>query len=272
MLFRILLTLCLIAAVVAWTRRPRLAVTRKELRSTPRNTHLRVLDGQDKNGEYPFVIQLLVLDEHDEHGFHRACTGAMIAPEWTLTAAHCVLHLDEFYIWYGNFTKSPIETKLYSRVEKVFMHPSFRFIETKDCFNDNDISLLRVRKIDMKSYGRILSVDYRTMIGLPVTYVGRGETDALQSNRIRPLQVGEAVITPCELEIKLQKYQMCVTPKCSRRTHVAWYGDSGGPVIHDGMIVGELTSIKNSSSMVHIRYTAISPYIDWISDVTHSRE
>lgn len=276
-MFRIITAICFLTYLIA--RRSN-TVFHRNSRVHLKNTHLRVLNGRNiGQSEYPFVIILFELHIENFHPVRRFCTGSVIAKHWVLTAAHCVKENVEknikFFVWYNNFTVPPSDAKSFSKVLNIYIHPAYRELDLNDddmpFLSENDLCLLRVNKMDMKSYGRLSAVDHTTMIGLPVTYVGGGGTNDPKKDSFRPLQVGEAVITACNEEMNSgSKYLICIMPKCSNRLQMPWFGDSGGPLIHDGVIVGVCSFGFNTSIMGNDGYAPVSPYLDWIYGVMHA--
>lgn len=240
---------------------------------------LRVQHGYDmEHGEYPFVVMLVVILYGSY--VYRFCTGSMISENWGLTAAHCKNFYPKFYVWYGNFTRHPTLSDLYTEGLEMITHPSYRWLSAdggkEDLFVNNDICLFRVdsNKITIRNYGRLSAVDRGTMIGLPVTYVGGGTTAKNPADDLfRQLQVGEATIIKCDKEMSSKsKYVICITPKCSNRMQRPWYGDSGGPLIFNGNIIGVCSYGIESDVIARSGYAPISPYTDWIYNVIHSKK
>lgn len=219
-------------------------------------TSTRVLHGRDaKNEEFPFVV-CLGWKMKIGNEFKRFCTGTVIAENWVLSAGHCVFKMDleNLYIIHTNFTVSSAVSKLYSKVRFYFIHPPYRRGRI-------DVSLLLVDKLGINSIARLSAVDHITMVGLPVTYVGGGMTNKSGDDQLRPLQVGEAGIVRCN-DIRVQAYAICLVSVCGKKDHSPWFGDSGGPLLYEGQIIG-VCSGKVRTQDVY-RYSAVSPHMDWI--------
>lgn len=235
-----------------------------------KKSNLRVIDGQAlADGQYPFVVLVAYVGED----VHRWCTGSMISEEWTLTAKHCITNLPTFKdfrsnlcVWYGNYTASPIETKLYSKILEYFVSSPYSPNNVKD-----GLSLVRSNRIYLKTFGVLSVVDQTTLIGLPVTYIGGGftQTDKKKENTYLSLHIGEGGVIKCQNKCEnLPSNGICVTPKCSRRSQNPYVGDSGGPLICDGKIVGVHCCITKVDGIVESGFIPISPHIDWILDIT----
>ncbi|KAJ8738053.1 hypothetical protein PYW08_000648 [Mythimna loreyi] len=241
------------------------------------DTHLRIPHGRDvKPDEYSAVIVLFDL----EISAMRKCSGVMVTEYWGLTAAHCTMYGIPFHAWYKNFTAEPFRLDLAAEVIETFTHPSFRVVLLNKVYLvENDISLFHSLKVNLKSFARLSAVDYSTLLGLHVTYVGGGSTTfeaefdyhMSPEDNSRQLQIGEGLITPCRPEMRIQsKYVMCVSPTCANRYQGAGTGDSGGPLIYDHRIVGICSFGLMSHVIISTAYTPVSPYLDWIYQVIHS--
>lgn len=234
-----------------------------------------------KPGEYPYVIILIF---EADGMYARACTGSMITATWGITASHCLetkywSRFGKMYVAYGNFTESPIFTGLYVPVIETFLHPSYCALNTNNGKNDiivnNDVGLFRSENVPKKTYAVLLAAEYSTLVGLPVLYVGGGRTKMEPDyvDAFRPLQLGEATIINCDEAMRsISKTVICLAPKCSNRMETPWYGDSGGPLIYDGKIIGVCSYIIEHKIIKRMGYAPLSPYLDWINSVMNVKK
>ncbi|KAH9638334.1 hypothetical protein HF086_006514 [Spodoptera exigua] len=242
---------------------------------------IRVIHGTDvKEDEFPYVI---VLIRKNAFFVSRLCTGSMLTPYWGLSAGHCKETFTpeySIYVWYGNFSLSPFYTENYIPVVEWNLHPSYRVLNFKnhpDLIVDNDVSLFRIEpELRLASYARLSALDRDSLLGHSVIYIGGGTTKTVggaNENFQRPLKKGEGSITSCDFEIRLKsKHVACIKPKCDLRFQFPWYGDSGGPLIHDEQIVGVCSFVVNASDFFQGAFVPISPYVDWISYVINSKK
>ncbi|KAH9638323.1 hypothetical protein HF086_006503 [Spodoptera exigua] len=227
----------------------------------------RINKGNDvKDGEYPFVVVVLIASNKRKHGFIRRCTASMIAKDCALTAAHCATNETiKYYIWYGNYTVSPLVSKLYTPIIEVIMHSGFHYKTAAGnseilSLIKNDITLLRVNDITLIRYGSISLLEYTVLEGLPVKFVGCGRTDKEDDDQLRQLQVGEGFISQCSWKTKqVTNFAFCVSPQGASSAITA-VGDSGGPLLFDDQIVG----ILSFGNVIEDAYVPLSPYLTWI--------
>lgn len=239
---------------------------------------LRLIEGETvTNSKYDYVIVLASIIDQE---VHRTCTASILNSRWVLTAAHCVeayqdpVQLARMYIWYKNFTVSPLETKLYSKILEIFLHPHYVYSYNNDQMDLNDIALVRVRSLLMDNYGQLLATDYLALLGHEVTFIGGGQTQKrgfTDSDDMQPLRIGKGVLMTCDSSFmqKISFPLICVAPKCEKRKQTAWYGDAGAPLIHNNKIIAVLVTITPT---VVTAYVPISPYLHWIYNVIETHK
>ncbi|PZC77711.1 hypothetical protein B5X24_HaOG203078 [Helicoverpa armigera] len=241
------------------------------------NDSRRVHKGEDvAEGEYPFVIVIAGLTKTE---VYRIATGSVITPRWTLTSAHVFTHMgvhdkDTFVVWYDKFTESPLVTNMYSHITEIVKHPGFRdtpFKNFQSFYSKNDICLLKVHEIYLKTYGKLSPVDRSTLIGLSAMFFGAGATVKEGKDMFRPIQVGHGMITKCGHPItSWSPFLLCVAPPCSDREHTPHTGDSGGPFMVDGKIIGTFSLRYFAyTAKLWVAFNPVDLYIDWIHDVTN---
>lgn len=252
---------------------------------------LRIVGGQSVCNKYPYVARLELLKTTAAHVKRvHICTCSVLAPTWTLSAAHCSRNLQKapkftLVIRYGSTKKGN-----YSNVLKFILHPSFKFLgDSKNIYSlENDIALLKTDPIILSKYGRVSSVDYSTLVGFTAVLVGFGITNYTTVNGIvfattlrlnMPLQSLNVLIKRCANDISEKVYPgLCLARKCGE-TVSACAGDSGGPLIHNSRIIGvsSLSTPLDCSNKIEDRFkshsvgivTAASPLTEWIGIVVN---
>ncbi|PZC86338.1 hypothetical protein B5X24_HaOG211499 [Helicoverpa armigera] len=234
--------------------------------------HLRVGGGEDvEDGEYPFVVVVAYIKDLD----HKWCSAAMLSPDWAVTAAYPFYDdehvmgedfFDNLAVWYGNFTASPVKTKLYSRVRKIIIHPDFYSDPFHRPSSDHNIALLHVKdKIDLITYGMIATK--QDLIGKSVTFVGGGPTRPdrmydLTAAMYEPLQAAKAVIQKCYENLLFTKIpKLCVDNHAGGTTTYQW--DVGCPLLlDDHTILGVLTDYSEDITV----FLPLHVYSSWIEE------
>uniref|UniRef100_A0A2A4J845 Peptidase S1 domain-containing protein n=1 Tax=Heliothis virescens TaxID=7102 RepID=A0A2A4J845_HELVI len=261
-----------------------------ESKSGKKNTVLRIIGGSDVNGvDYPYIVKIeyqIIIDGQSNVAMTDIfCTGAVLAPTWTLTAGHC-LELEKtktdgfsmkIYIRYGTLENNSVSNLIFS-----VQHPAYR----QTLYNlNNDIALLKTEKISLTQYARVSALDFTTMAGQEVILTGFGLTNTtngkvgIASSVNKPLQLLRVVIVHCnEIQENTLKPAMCLARRCGMSSGLC-PGDSGGPMIHASGIVGvnsigpyELAAFCTMKPTDPVYDTAgvtpTSPFVDWITVTT----
>ena len=61
----------------------------------------RLINGQDTQGNWPFVVRLELYPNHKNKNSFYQCGGSIINWNWILTAAHCLENIELADIIYG---------------------------------------------------------------------------------------------------------------------------------------------------------------------------
>lgn len=243
----------------------------------------RVMDGRIVGGSpaspgaWPWQIALF---SRGQSGTFRAmCGGALIAPQWVLTAAHCV-NRNPYGPYRIGFGSNTIGTMQVVDVEKVEFHASY-----DERTKDNDIALLRLAKPAPATIQFAkLPLDRAALTlaeGDDVTVTGFGTTqscsgassspDCGMQEALRQVTVPIVANPKCATNYSgasITERQMCAG--FSQGGRDSCQGDSGGPLVRraasGGYIQVGVVSWGQGCAMANKPgvYTRVGSYSDWI--------
>lgn len=224
---------------------------------TRRSMQPRIVGGVEaRPGAWPWAVSLSF---YSAGGLLHYCGGALIAPEWVLTAAHCEVGLGDVAVIGRHDLSSEAGEK--HRVDRVLTHRQYDE-ETQD----NDIALLH---LNTPSDARPVTLGSEAQAGDSVTVIGWGtlEEGGDVSSTLQEVEVEVVSQAECSQVYTLTENMLCAgVPEGGRDS---CQGDSGGPLMAlqegDWLQVGIVSfgfgcARPNAPGV----YTRATRYLEWV--------
>ncbi|XP_050353681.1 trypsin, alkaline C-like [Nymphalis io] len=255
--------------------------------SAPNALAPRIVGGTDANIEdYPFMANILIaFEEENPFPYMSFCGGSLITSRSVLTAAHCLMSSE---IEQGLVDKSQFRVRLGSslpytgghlhRVESLLDHPGYAYPKA---YHDIGILKLATPAIlsDCVALAPIAGPNYWVPDNTTLTTAGWGTIQSF----FRPAEILQQVDIKMinhdfcrENYAKLQSVHGDDIPNVTSEMVCAGllaggkgvcYGDSGGPLLHQGVVIG-ITSWGQPCARAEFPgvFVNVPSYTSWIVD------
>ncbi|XP_017771957.1 PREDICTED: trypsin-7-like [Nicrophorus vespilloides] len=215
---------------------------------------------------YGYTVSLQFDDEH-------ICGGAIVTPTMVTSGAHCIRYPKETYSVRVGSTYKDSGGRLYN-TSKIIIHPEYNRRTA-----DKDICLLFFKESLLFDWTvRMIALpdeDSKVRIGTTAVVTGWGSTKLNDPYSVSPTLKGVYVDVVSFAKCKALYPPNSITNSMicagSRKPEDACSGDSGGPMVANGLLIG-LVSWAFSCADVNYPgiYTSVSSVVDFIENNTNA--
>ncbi|CAH1365742.1 brachyurin-like [Tenebrio molitor] len=238
-----------------------------------KNIGPRIINGEEAAlGQIPWQAGLYFLGNNITYWF---CGGSVISEEWILTAAHCLVEVQEGYAFTGLVDLNNLDVGVSTDASYFVLHPNYNATTL-----DNDIGLVKIKvplKFDENQAPIALSEDFLED-GTDVTLSGwgvlndEGDTETANLNYVNLVVISNNECNEYYGDFVTDN-MVCASSGTST-VKGPCNGDNGGPVVINATTNPVLVAIvsfisdQGCESNLPSGYIRTASYRDWIREET----
>lgn len=222
--------------------------------------------------DFPFYALLMYAPDNVVQ-----CGGCIVSDKMILTAAHCVdgEDKDDLLVYTGVSSLRDVQEKSPIKIQKVIMHPDYN----KRIPGYHDLAVLKLKsKIKLGDDAQIISLatqnpvvgDKTLVVGLGAVYCKPGTQDCMDADHLKAATMTiKRIGAGDSIKSRGENSNVCYV-RCQNLMEQDLYlfclqGDSGGPMIYEGGVVGVASSVDHAGCMTGGNtYTNVYLNADWI--------
>lgn len=233
----------------------------------------RIVGGAPAASNYSWMVSLKSNSKH-------FCGGSLIAPDWVLTAAHCLEGMDaeDLELNIGGYFLNGLPSGENRRAEWFVLHEDY---EHEVDGSANDIALIRLNESSTKTPLKMMNrpTFERIYNGFPLTVIGWGVTE--EGSTVSPSTLQEVTLPFRSDNICMGTYggldsywSKFVCAGFAEGGKDSCQGDSGGPMFANVDGAHSLVGVVSwgggcARANAYGAYTEVSHYFSWIEQHMH---
>ncbi len=207
----------------------------------------KIIGGIEDYTTFPAAVGLVI--EREKEPGRGACTGTIVREDLILTAAHCLVEAGAYRVKIATKPGENPSQAIYTQGVIIsdqthVIFPSYKPNEPGDTA-DSDIAFIIFPKGSFKNFTKALISSESPKTGTPVTLIGYGRTELMDSNSNPEMKRFSGKNTIASIQPFLGAAIFVESHAAEYNTAGGAPGDSGGPLFNDkGEVIGVAHAIS----------------------------